>query len=320
MTQYLQFMVFGFCLLIQSAHAVDLPPLHEAVRTGNSAAVKALLAKGADVNFKDSHYGNPPLHWAAQQGKTEIAKLLLAKGADINIKNTSDESVLEMATTHGHKEFVEFLLVKGADVNAKGFFGWTALHSAAFGGHQEIVSLLLTKGADAAANDKNGQTPRSLAAEKKYQQIVEQIDLHILKQGTSPRQLLEQLSAKLHANPDDSTRRMIIKLASELHPAPAIHEEARKHFVEGTTIVKAAKNPAQQLLAVQSFSQAVSLAPWWGDAYYNLGVAQELAEKYDEAERAFNFYLLTNPSAAEKREVQDRIYALAAKRKLSGAE
>ena len=103
-------------------------------------------------------------------------------------------------------------------------------------------------------------------------------------------------------------------------PAPAIPEEARKHFVEGTVIVKAAKNPAQQALAAQSFTEALKVAPWWGDAYYNLGAAQELAEKYDEAEQAFKFSLLGNPSEQQKRETQDRIYALGAKRRLSGAK
>lgn len=47
---------------------------------------------------------------------------------------------------------------------------------------------------------------------------------------------------------------------------------------------------------------------------------QKLAEKHDEAEQVFNFYLLSNPKATEKREVQDRIYALSAKRKLVGAK
>ncbi|MCR4299388.1 MAG: hypothetical protein NUV75_11695, partial [Gallionella sp.] len=90
------------------------------------------------------------------------------------------------------------------------------------------------------------------------------------------------------------------------------------HFVEGTAIVKAAKSPAQQALAAQSFMEALEIAQWWGDAYYNLGVAQELAKKYDEAEQVFNFYLSSNPGKTKQREVQDRIYGLAAKRKLSG--
>jgi TolA-binding protein len=130
-----------------------------------------------------------------------------------------------------------------------------------------------------------------------------------------------ELTARLKGNPaNDNTRRLIIKTASGLKPAPAIPEEARMHFVEGMAIVKAAKNPAQQSLAAQSFTEALKVAPWWGDAYYNLGVAQELAEQYDVAEQAFNFYLLSNPGATEKREVQDRIYALSAKRKLLGAK
>jgi len=55
-------------------------------------------------------------------------------------------------------------------------------------------------------------------------------------------------------------------------------------------------------------------------AYYNLDIAQELAGKYHEAEQAFNFYLLSKPDETEKREVQDRIYGLSAKRKLAGAK
>ena len=84
-------------------------------------------------------------------------------------------------------------------------------------------------------------------------------------QAINPRAAIVQLTAQLKDKPDDtSTRRLIIKLASGLKPAPAIPEEARKHFVEGTAIVKAAKNPAQQALAAQSFGEALKVAPWWG--------------------------------------------------------
>ena len=82
--------------------------------------------------------------------------------------------------------------------------------------------------------------------------------------------------------------------------------------------MKTAQNLAQQALAAQSCTEALKVAPWWGDAYYNLGVAQELAEKYDEAEKALTFYLLSNPGETEKRDAQDRIYALSAKRKFTG--
>ena len=244
----------------------------------------------------------------------------------------------------GTKDVAELLLSKGADVNAKIGDGRTPLHWAAYLGNKDVAELLLAEGADVNAKDMDGRTPFDWAALYERRDIVELMENHVLKQTKNPRELFGRLTQQLKDKPDyytkqvyrvdtatwvtqqlkdkpgDSTRRLIIKLASGLKPAPAIPEEARKHFVEGTAIVKAAKNPAQQALAAQSFTEALKAAPWWGDAYYNLGVAQELAEKYDEAEQAFNFYLLSNPTATEKRDVQDRIYALSAKRKLLGAK
>lgn len=327
-------------------------PLHKAAEHGHKDIVELLLAKGVDVNAKDT-YGDSPLHkvtaaYDAHHTQKDIVTLLLANGADVNAKNGEKTTPLHRAVCGGEKrkDIVELFLGKGAEVNAKNVTGVTPLHEAARCSSKDVIELLLAKGADINAKDKDGDTPLN-AAEKETARLVaaqqgykddafmyatlapalltrkdsaELLENHILKQ-TNPRAVFAQLTEKLKSKPDDnSARRLIVKLASQLKPAPAIPEEARKHFVEGTTIVKAAKNPAQQLLAAQSFSEALKVAPWWGDAYYNLGVAQELAEKYDQAEKAFNFYLLTNPSATEKREVQDRIYALSAKRKLLGVK
>lgn len=325
-TSKLIIVIFTLLALIGSTYAADDSPLFEAVKNGDNAAVEALLVKGADVNVKDTN-GRTPLHWAALRGNKDVAQLLLAKGADVNARNEFGFTPLHLVSVH--REVAELLLAKGADVNAKGTDGTTPLHMAAqMTGAKDIVELLLDKGADLNAKDSNGKTPLDLAAaysEKK--DIAALLEERVLKAMGNPRAALVQLTARLNEdnlrnNPADAakTRRLIIKLASELKPAPAIPEEARKHFVEGTAIVKAAKNPTQQAIAAQSFTEALKIAPWWGDAYYNLGVAQELAEKYDEAEQAFNFYLLSNPSETEKREVQGRIYGLSAKRKLAGVK
>ena len=324
-TRKLIICIFTFLAPAAGAHAADGGPLFEAVEKGDKVAIEALLAKGVDVSVRDE-YGSTPLHSAAYDGKKDIAVLLLAKGADVNARKYNN--------------------------------GRTPLHLAANNGHINIIELLLAKGADVNAKDNSGETPLLTAVGQGKSDVTELMENHVLKQAKNPRELFGQLSRQLEKNninrshslvlglasngpsqgsgiqlptanftrslilqlDDISNRRLIIKLAGGLKPAPAIPEEARKHFVEGTAIVKAAKNPAQQALAAQSFVEALKLAPWWGDAYYNLGVAQELAEKYDEAEQAFNFYLLSNPKATEKREVQDRIYALSAKRKLLGAK
>jgi TolA-binding protein len=295
--------------------------LHTAASSGYKDFVELFLAKGADVNAKNED-GYTPLHRAAEQGEKDVAELLLAKGADVNAKNKSGSTPLSMAANRGNKDVAELLLAKGADVNAINNYWWTPLHKAADSGRKDIAELLLSKGADINAKNNHGNTPLQTAASSGQTDIVDLLKAYTLTHDRrNPRELLKHLTDQLKDSPDDKvTRSYLIKLAGDLKPALTIPEEARKHFVEGAAIVKAAKNPAQQALAAQSFTEALKVAPWWGDAYYNLGVAQELAEKYDEAEQAFNFYLLSNPSETEKREVQDRIYALSAKRKLSGAK
>ena len=74
----------------------------------------------------------------------------------------------------------------------------------------------------------------------------------------SPREQHMQMVEQLKKNPaDDALREKIIKLAQEIKPAPAVPEEARRFFVEGNTITSSAKNAKQQLLAVESFKEAL---------------------------------------------------------------
>jgi ankyrin repeat protein len=90
-----------------------------AVRKGDAARVKALLAQGADVNAK-SPYGATGLFFAADRGNMEIMKILLDHGADVKVKDT--------------------------------FYGATPVTWAVEKGHVEIVTLLLSKGAPGAEN------------------------------------------------------------------------------------------------------------------------------------------------------------------------
>lgn len=137
----------------------------------------------------------------------------------------------------------------------------------------------------------------------------------------SPREQLQQLTILLQQMPtDNALRERVIKLGAEIKPVPAIPEEARRSFVEGINIVKLAKDAGSQKLAIGSFNEALKIAPWWGDAYYNLAVAQELTGQLNDAERTLKWFLLSNPSESDAREAQDRIYRLSAKRKLAIAE
>lgn len=319
-------------------------PLHKAAGNGQKDVVMQLLAMGADIKSEDGK-GRIPLHFAAGGTKADckdIVELLLTGAVDINVRDKyAGWTPLHWAALGGQQSITELLLAKGADVNAKGKDGETPLQRAASDGNRDVVELLLAKGADANTVDRYGNTPYRRAYEfmdrwkydpsmeirrqyrstfEKYRAIVELLEDHIVSQA-NPRARFAKLTEQMHTEqiknePADSTRRLIVKLASRIKPTPAIPEEARRHFVEGSTIVKAGKSPSEQALAAQSFTMALKVAPWWPDAYYNLAVAQELAGQLDDAERSFTLYILSNPGEREQREAQDRIYGLSAKRRL----
>src|SRR5579871_5486979 len=73
-----------------------------AARKGDVEAVKALLAKGADVNAK-TEYGATALSFAADKGHTEIARILIRHKADVNVKDKFYQaSPVFWALAHGH--------------------------------------------------------------------------------------------------------------------------------------------------------------------------------------------------------------------------
>ncbi|MGE0129959.1 MAG: ankyrin repeat domain-containing protein [Blastocatellales bacterium] len=115
--------------------------LLSAAKKGDAAAVKSLLAKGADVNAK-TRYNQTPLMFAAQHGHIEIVKTLLDAGADLNVTDTFYKSVtaLSAAADKGHAEIVKLLLEKGAKSKE------TALFIGAQSGHAAVVKVALDMG------------------------------------------------------------------------------------------------------------------------------------------------------------------------------
>jgi outer membrane protein assembly factor BamB len=89
--------------------------LWQAARDGDTAAVTAALAKGADVNAK-SRYDVTALIFAASSGRLEAVKLLVSRGADVNAQDTFYRArAAEMAITNGHADVTLYLLQNGAD-------------------------------------------------------------------------------------------------------------------------------------------------------------------------------------------------------------
>ncbi|HWZ49078.1 MAG TPA: ankyrin repeat domain-containing protein [Herbaspirillum sp.] len=90
---------------------------------GNVAAVKALIAKEAEVN----KHGWTALHYAATVGNDEIVKILLDESAYIDAESPNGTTPLMMAARGGHVSTVKLLLDEGADATLKNNIGMTAL-------------------------------------------------------------------------------------------------------------------------------------------------------------------------------------------------
>lgn len=127
-------------------------------------------------------------------------------------------------------------------------------------------------------------------------------------QSSSARESLRRMAAELQERPhDQELRERIIKGALALKPAPAVPREAARHLNRGRAAFAEAKSPAEIGEAVAEFEAALAAAPWWGIAYYNLGLAQEKAGDYAAAQSNLQLYLLATPIAKDAEAVQGLI-------------
>ena len=110
---------------VDARNVQDESPLMIAAIKGNVDAVKALIAREADVNKT----GWAPLHYAASAGSPQhavIISLLLENHAYIDATSPNGTTPLMMAAHYGSIEAVQLLLEEGADPILKNQLGLTA--------------------------------------------------------------------------------------------------------------------------------------------------------------------------------------------------
>ena len=154
------------------AHALAEPDLIAAVRTGDLAAARDLIAADADPDAPQGD-GATALHWAAHRGDVEAAALLIEAGADVNAANRLGASPLWLAARSGNAPIVEALLEAGANPNVTLRMGETPLMSAARSGNLRAVEMLVDRGAAVNAVEyERHQTPLMWAAAQQHADIV----------------------------------------------------------------------------------------------------------------------------------------------------
>lgn len=167
----------AFGLLAYAAAAFGQPGtlpsrLADAVERQDTAAVRALLQAGADVNRPQGD-GATALHWAVYRDDPETTRLLLSAGASVDAANDLGVTPLWLACNNGSAALVETLLDAEADPNAALPSGETPLMTAARTGNADAVRLLLEHGADVDAKEgAHGQTALMWAAAQRHPTVV----------------------------------------------------------------------------------------------------------------------------------------------------
>jgi ankyrin repeat protein len=117
----------------------------DAIRRGDTKALKSALASSVDPNTKDDT-GATALMYAAAYASAPDVRLLLEAGADVNAANLFGSTTLMWAA--GDPAKVRLLLDGGAAPNARAVDRTTALLVAARLGSSESMRLLIDRGAD----------------------------------------------------------------------------------------------------------------------------------------------------------------------------
>lgn len=171
---------------VNQADTLGQTALHHAVETGKPELLKALIARGANLDARLSQQGLPfrrgdyvaraffggaSAFWlAAMYGEVEMMQTLAAAGADWRLPSRNGTTPLMVAAGLGQTDSrivpedrllaaVKYLVSLGGDVNEANTAGQTAVHGAAGISGHSIIGYLASQGANLDAKDKGGRTP-----------------------------------------------------------------------------------------------------------------------------------------------------------------
>ena len=249
------------------------PVIMTAARTGAVDAMKALIARGANVNAREKWFGETAVMWAASENHADAIRVLAEAGADLNARSTQlDAPVLEFprsggpnsplprggwtalmfAARDGAIDAARALADLGANLNATALpqtdvplkpeeiaaaqaknIGTSALVYAIINVHYDLASMLLDKGADPNVVDGAGMGALYAAVDMNSLQWVQGRPAPILTDKLDGSDLVKRLLAK-GANPN---ARLTGKPLKRHHDAGST-----MNFGEGTTpLIRAAR-------------------------------------------------------------------------------
>ena len=173
-----------------------------AAHKGQDAVIRALVAKGADVEqtgygSKNVELSATPLMRAVLFSYPETVETLIDLGANVDARNMLGRTALMLAAEKCYVECAAILIQRGANVNLQSTDNMqTALIIAAYKGSEEICLLLLKANANTKFRDSGLRTAWihavHAATDKKL--------AHLLRPAPNENDTLHRLQAERHAN------------------------------------------------------------------------------------------------------------------------
>ena len=166
-------------LLVASlmAAADARPPIVDAAKRGDRAALQTLIEMHADVNASEAD-GSTALHWASYRDDVESVDRLIRAGARVNAANDLGATPLWAAAQNGSEAMVRRLLAAGADPNLALLAGETPLMVASRSGKSAVAEQLIAKGANVNARGARQQTALMWATAQKHPDVVRVLLAH----------------------------------------------------------------------------------------------------------------------------------------------
>lgn len=298
------------CLLCRSGLRTTV--LGCAVAEGHFDTVRALLREGAKTSAACPYN---PLNLAV--GKPDMLKLLLESGGDPSSFDGM-ECPLHAAVSWRNLDSLRLLLAAGADLSCKdGCIGsrqtpleWAEgtvfLHKRPW---PEGVKLL-RDAADPAARARM-QAQARYEKDKAAIEASEKAGDEAAKGGRAA-QALKRFVEAYRACPDGqpAKKRLLDKIfgvVGQMSPPPLIPAEAQQHADRAESFLRLAADAKGFVKGARELELALEAAPWWSEAYYNLGLTKEKAGDLSGAARALGLFLRARPGAPEADAVRKKV-------------